>query len=557
MFDFLKLVDRKKVAAIIILGLISGLMSFLFLAFINLMTGLVLQRKNTSDINYIILFFVLMILLIWSKRVLAYIIIKFSQRMFWKLRSHVLDVILKADFYQFSKHKDMIQAVLVNDVNVLTSFSLSIIQFLSAFIVTLGCFIYMGILSKILLLLTLGVSVFAITLYWIGVYVNKKSFAVARELENNFMRNFLDILAGFKEIHMNPKIGDEIYKRKILGIAHESYINNIKAFSGFLNLQITSEVAFNTLIAFILIFSSFFINETPGTMVNFVFILLYLLGSINTLMFVIPGLIQARISSDKIYKLKSALSDDRFLNQMEETKISINDFVDLRVTDLTFSYEKSKKDDENNEKFSIGPVSLSLKKGEVIFIYGGNGSGKTTLINAILGVLRSDSGVIEFNGKQLSPDNYADYRTVFSPVFNDFHLFNELYGFDEISEAEINYFLEMFELTEKVSFKNNSFSSKNLSTGQRKRLGLITALMRKNPVLILDEWAADQDPVFRKKFYTQIIPQLKSMEFSIIAITHDDSYYDVADKLYKIESGILTPELSDKTLKKQILHDQK
>ncbi|MDP1800255.1 MAG: cyclic peptide export ABC transporter [Bacteroidota bacterium] len=544
MFDFLKLIDFKKAVSIVVLGLISGSISFLFLAFINFMIGLIIDKRNAVDFNYIVLFCFLMLVFIWTKRELAYIIIKFSQRTFWKLRSEVLHTILKANFYQFNKRKGQIQAVLVNDINVLTNFSLSIIQFLSAFIITVGCFIYMGMLSKTLSLITLGVSVFSILIYWIGVYFNKKRFDVSRELENSFMKSFLDILSGFKEIHMNPKIGWDIFNNKIKPISQDSFANNIKAFTGFLNLQITSEITFHALIAFILIFNSFFIDESPSTIVNFVFILLYVLGSINSLIFIIPILVQARVAAGKIYELKKELNDERFENRPESMRILISEFKVLTVSDLSFTYESESKDEKSRSSFSVGPLSFELQKGEAIFIYGGNGSGKTTLLNAVLGILQSNSGTIRFNGVKLNEDNYGGYRTLFSVVFSDFHIFDELYGFEHISEIEINEYLKLFELDEKITFSKNSFSSNNLSTGQRKRLGLIIALVRQHPILVLDEWAADQDPVFRKKFYTQIIPELLNRGFSIIAITHDDAYYHVADKLYKMEFGKLNLEPS-------------
>jgi ABC-type siderophore export system fused ATPase/permease subunit len=239
MFDFLKLLNRKKVTAIFILGLISGLMSFLFLGFINLMIGLVLTEKGVSDFNYTLLFCALMLVLIWSRRALAYIIIKFSQQVFWKLRTSVLHTILKANFYQFNKRKNQIHAVLTQDINVLTNFSLSMIQFLSALIMTIGCFTYMGMQSNTLLLITLGVAILGTIFYWIGVYFNRKKIERSREMENNFMKSFLDILSGFKEIHMNPKIGRDILDRKIRKISNESFIKNTQAFTGFLNIQIT------------------------------------------------------------------------------------------------------------------------------------------------------------------------------------------------------------------------------------------------------------------------------------------------------------------------------
>jgi putative pyoverdin transport system ATP-binding/permease protein len=207
MLSFLKLIDRKKAISIFVLGLVSGGMSFLYLSFINLMVGVILARNNSANINYIIYFCILLWSSVWCKRALAFIIIKFSQQVFWKLRSEVLYTILGANYYQISDRKDKIHASLIQDVRVLTDFSLSIINFLSALIMTIGCFVYMGMQSATLLFMTLGVSIIGIALNWIGVHLNKKKLKYARELEERFMKSLLNILSGFKEIHMNPKIG--------------------------------------------------------------------------------------------------------------------------------------------------------------------------------------------------------------------------------------------------------------------------------------------------------------------------------------------------------------
>ena len=103
----------------------------------------------------------------------------------------------------------------------------------------------------------------------------------------------------------------------------------------------------------------------------------------------------------------------------------------------------------------------------------------------------------------------------------------------------------MFEMKEKVEMTDQGFTTTDLSTGQRKRLAIIAAILEEKPILVLDEWAADQDPYFRKKFYTELLPLIKDMGHSIIAVTHDDKYYSYADKLYKMEYGRLKNVTSD------------
>jgi putative pyoverdin transport system ATP-binding/permease protein len=553
MFNFIKLIDPKKAISIFVLGLVSGGISFLFMSFINLMVGIILSKQNSSSINYIIYFCILLFGFVWSRRALSYIIIKFSQQVFWKLRSEVLHTLLAANFYQITQRKGKIYASLVRDVGVLTGFSLSIINFLSALVMTVGCLVYLGMQSTSLLLMTLGVSVLGTVIYWIGVHFNNKKLKYSRELEDGFMKSLLDVLDGFREIHMNPRIGHDIYDRKIRKISNESYLNNTTALVNFLNVQIIGEVLFYCLIASILFFSSYFIKESPESIVKYIFILLYLLGGINSLMLIIPQIVNVRIAANKINELRQDLYTETFDNLKETSQLSIAEFNKLDMYDISFRYAGSDESKGNNNGFAVGPVNFSIKKGETVFIYGGNGSGKTTLINVMLGTLKGQTGTIKYNDIILDSKNYNNYRALFSVVFSDFYLFDELFGFDNIDKGQIDEYLELFELKDKVTFNNLSFSSNQLSTGQRKRLALIIALIRCKPILVLDEWAADQDPVFRKKFYTEIIPLLKEKGFSIIAITHDDKYYHLADNLYKMENGQLTINMTEGLVKKEVV----
>ena len=165
-----------------------------------------------------------------------------------------------------------------------------------------------------------------------------------------------------------------------------------------------------------------------------------------------------------------------------------------------------------------------------------------TLALAILGLCFPSAGEIKLNGVLIRNDNYPEYRTAFSAVFSDFYLFDEILLSDNFSMVRWNYYIQLFEMEGKVKLEGMRLSTLELSTGQRKRLALIVTLLEEKPVLVIDEWAADQDPYFRKKFYTEIIPLLKKDGVTIIAITHDDKYYYCADKLYKMNYGKLVEE---------------
>jgi ABC-type siderophore export system fused ATPase/permease subunit len=272
-----------------------------------------------------------------------------------------------------------------------------------------------------------------------------------------------------------------------------------------------------------------------SSVVNFVFTLLYLLGSIETIMLQFPSLMKARVASNHLMALKGELEQANFKNRLPNGNVL--PLAQLTVADLEFAY--------GDGSFRIGPVNLTIEKGEIVFIYGGNGSGKTTLVHSILGLCAPTAGEIRLNGIPVTEENYPEYKSIFSVVFNNFYLFDEITWEDDFDLPRWNFYVRLFELEGKVTIEDKRFSTTDLSTGQRKRLALIAALMERKPVLVLDEWAADQDPYFRMKFYTEILPLLQREGTTILAITHDDKYYCCASRLFKMDEGHLIEENPD------------
>lgn len=533
----LPLTSKGKIVQYILMGILSGLCGFLFINMVTRIVQLLIEGdlKSVSR-EYVLVFASIILLFIWTRRSLSVTIIKLSQKLFWSLREQILAQVLKASYQQLATRKSRIYSAIVNDVNVLTNASLSIIEFSISSIVTVACFIFLASISSTLFLITLGTTLLGVAIYLIRSRKDDQNFETARNLEDNFIEHFNSVLDGFKEIFMEPKKGNYIYNKRIKIIATQAYQNNIKAFTGFLNSQITGQVLFYILISAILLFFSIVLNIESSKTVNFIFILLYMLSSIETIMVLLPNIIRAKISATRLIDLKTELEEANFVNSIAEKRIGKDDFFEVAVQNIEFRYEGG------NQSFGIGPIDLTIEKGETIFIYGGNGSGKTTLINSILGLCKPTAGEIRLNGKRVDSDGYSHYRTAFSSVFSDFYLFSELIGPDHINIEKWEYYLKLFEIEDKVKIEGRHFSTTDLSTGQRKRLALIAALLEEKPVVVLDEWAADQDPYFRKKFYLEIIPLIKKEGTTVIAITHDDKYYHCADKLYKMDYGKLILE---------------
>lgn len=189
------------------------------------------------------------------------------------------------------------------------------------------------------------------------------------------------------------------------------------------------------------------------------------------------------------------------------------------------------------EDFTIGPIDLDLPPGSVTFIAGGNGSGKTSLLKGLTALYPAESGEILVDGRPLDPAGRADHRQLFETIFADFHLLQRLYGREAASVRAVEPLIDRFGLIGKTGFSAGAFTHRDLSTGQRKRLALIALLLEEKPILVLDEFAADQDPAFRTFFYRTLIPELRAQGRTVVAATHDDAYFECCDQLVKMDMG--------------------
>ncbi len=190
--------------------------------------------------------------------------------------------------------------------------------------------------------------------------------------------------------------------------------------------------------------------------------------------------------------------------------------------------------------FLMGPVNLSIRQGEVLFIVGGNGCGKSTLLKLLTGLyFPLAGGRLTLDNQLVTYDTYQAYRELYSIIFTDFHLFHKLYGLDSIDENQVKQLLKEMEIQNKTDYADNQFTNIDLSTGQRKRLAYISTLLEDKAIFVFDEWAADQDPVYRKLFYEKFLDDLRAMNKTVIAVTHDDNYFDMADRVIKMEEGRL------------------
>ncbi|RZT39139.1 cyclic peptide export ABC transporter [Cupriavidus agavae] len=266
----------------------------------------------------------------------------------------------------------------------------------------------------------------------------------------------------------------------------------------------------------------------PAVMTGFTIMFLYIMSPLESLLNALPALSMGRVAYARIEALGADAEPEAPPRAVPATPFAS---VALRGASHRYFHEAE------NSFFALGPVDLTLHAGEIVFLVGGNGSGKTTLAKLIAGLYPPLSGHLLHNGRPADAGHLADYRALFSAVFSDFHLFDTLLAHDPEDEALANRMIQRFQLGHKVSVRDGRFTTQALSQGQRKRLALIVACLERRPVLILDEWAADQDPLFKDIFYREVLPELRAQGKAVLVISHDDRYFDLADRMIKIENG--------------------
>jgi putative ATP-binding cassette transporter len=270
-----------------------------------------------------------------------------------------------------------------------------------------------------------------------------------------------------------------------------------------------------------------------GTIVKSLAAVLFLIGPVSGIVSAMPQVAVANNAAESLMRLDRVLDEHQEKGAGEEVVAyrATAPFETIELAGIRFTRG------EGDERFTIGPVDLQVRRGETLFITGGNGSGKTTLVKLLTGLYPADAGEILVDGRPVTPERKQAYRDLFGAVFSDFHLFRRLYGSDVPDAARGEALMGEMEIADKAHLVGRSFSTVDLSGGQRKRLALVSAQLEDRPVLVLDEWAADQDPHFRAKFYEQVLPRLRAEGRTVIAITHDDRYFRHADRRVHMEEG--------------------
>jgi putative pyoverdin transport system ATP-binding/permease protein len=268
----------------------------------------------------------------------------------------------------------------------------------------------------------------------------------------------------------------------------------------------------------------------PGSVATgYVLTGLYLLGPLSALLRTIPLYAAVEIALERIREIGVQLGEPALEPSAEAGAIVSFRSVELRG--VTHRYDE-------RSPFALGPLSLRLVPGELVFVTGGNGSGKSTLAKLLTGLYEPREGEVLWDDEPVTPSNRDAYRQLWSCVFSEFYVFERLYGIAAAGlDARAAALIGELGLSDVVEVRDGTLSSVNLSRGQRKRLALLAALLEDRPLYLFDEWAADQDPEFKQVFYGKLLPDLKRRGKTVVAVTHDDRWFGAADRILRLDEG--------------------
>lgn len=515
----------KDAPEILTLGVIAGVCNAVV---IFLITS---ALNGIGDLSYTVYYFVLaLIIYISGRRTLEIKLVDVAQTIIESIRKKIFDRLFQISYEKFEKMESgRIIATITDDINRIGNLAGLAVVITTSFITIISAFIYLGTVSGLGTIISLLIIVMMAGIYAYFDSKAGKHLNVARETQNKFLSKVEGLIYGFKDISLHRTKKSE-YWEEVREINAEYKSNNVYAFKMFVNAFMLGESLFIIVMGFIVFgFSFVFHLIDEHELTTFIMILLYLLGPINGILNAIPQLAQIRVAIDRV---KSLLG--QFPDMEHKDKPVILDYYEeidsLSSSQLTFTYGN-----EETDGFTVGPIDFAINKGEILFIIGGNGSGKSTLIKLITGLYKPLTGSIRINNKEINQGIIGEY---ISSVFSDSHLFERFYNTDLSEKKEIiDDYLQLLELDKKVDVHHDTLSTVSLSTGQKKRLHLLRCYLEDKPIYIFDELAADQDPHFRKIFYRELLPQMKAEGKIVIAVTHDDHYFDVADKIFKLDMG--------------------
>jgi len=544
---------RLPFLKVILLNLINATVSVGIIAYIN---HTFISQPVFDILSWLSLaqFSLLVLLLLVTTFLSQYALTRLGHRFVYELRTKLVKQIIDTTVPQIDHlGSARLLASLSSDIQSITVAFVRMPELVQGIILSVGVGLYLGWLSLPLLFIVMFWIVMTI---WISTILVKHVYThltELREINDALYQDYQSIIEGRKELALNQHRAEKLYTDDFLAHA-KSYEKTVTKSDTFhLSAVNWSNIMMFASIGIVFAVANY-LDIPMGVATTFSLTILFMQSPLLHAVGAYPTLQTAQVALEKIQSLELAEHQPSFATDtvaQDWQSITLNNInyryvgssshaTDTAVNDNAQNSDNS-ANNQNPSNNILKSVNLTLQRGDVVFLIGANGSGKSTLAKIITGIFTPTTGTVQVDGQSVNSENNADFRQLFSAIFSDQHLFKQLIGYEgnDPDEALVSDWLHKLNLQEKVSVSDHKLSTDKLSQGQRKRLAMLIAVAEQKDILLLDEWAADQDPAFRRVFYQTLIPELKAMGKTLFIISHDDGYFEHADRLLLMKEGRL------------------
>ncbi len=522
---------RWPFLAVILLSLLSAALGIGLIAFINLQ---LIETVNQS-LSVLPQFLGLLLLLMGVTLASQLALTTLGHHFVYRLRGQFIKRILDTNIARIEQiGSAQLLASLSSDIRNITIAFVRLPELIQGIVLTIGSAAYLAWLSPKMLAVT---SVWIAVTLWGGFMLVSRVYrhlTQVREAEDRLQKDYETVINGRKELTLNRERAQKLYEDIYQANAQDYRQNVIRADTFHL-----SAVNWSNIMMLGAIGAVFFMANNLGwadtnVAATYSLTLLFLRTPMLQAVGALPTLLSAQVAFNKLKLFDLADYQESF-----SAAAAPVDWHTLELRDVVFRYDDS--------GFEVGPINLVITRGELVFLIGGNGSGKSTLAMLLTGLYIPVSGSLLLDNRPVTAETREDYQTLFSAIFTDFHLFGQMMGRQgtEPDTALVDSWLDRLNMRHKLTLENHRVMNLQLSQGQRKRVALLLAVAEQRDILLLDEWAADQDPQFRRVFYLELLPQLRALGKTIVAISHDDHYFEHADRLLEMHQGKLSELTGD------------
>lgn len=459
-----------------------------------------------------------------------------SYHILYENEKNLFERILKTRLVTIEKYGTQRFYTAIEDLRIFSSLPEVITHTINSLLMLMLCLVYMFSLSLYAGLIVLGLIIILALTYFIVMNTMNVRITVLRKFNEHYYSYVDDVIKGFKSLKVNSKLSQNLLTKNLFPNRNQAKKLDYNINYIFLSINLISQYGLYLIIGAILFILPTFNLLSKEDIVSYLVILLFITGPISNLINMQNIYTRFSVANRRINNFLKDFSTESGNNYNDNT-IKDVDFQSLSFKNISFEYENA----SGEKSFALNNINFNIQKGEVIFIIGGNGSGKSTFINIFTG-LYDHEGEIYLNKEKLN--SKKTLQNLISPVFTDNYVFSHNYD-NYLLENNSKYqsLLEMMEMQKIVGDTKDESARRDFSKGQSKRMSLIFALLEEKQILVLDEWAADQDPHFRKYFYEVLIPKFKKEGKTIIAVTHDDAYFKQADRIIKFDYGQIVSDV--------------